>query len=538
MRLPPAIGIDFGTTKSALAFVEIRATNDSKPSPKTVTLYSDGSQFMPSAVYIPKDGMPLVGRKALAKTQDGDFDPNRLFRNFKLDIGLPEPKEQYHNANVTPVDLAYLVIRELRLLAQATELVDGPPIEEATITVPSGWSDERKAETKKAAMAAGIRRLDLIREPYAALLSIGPDKFISASKSRNLVVVDFGGGTCDVAVCQAKPGTLFLTEPRITEYTKAPCGGALIDSILTQHFVQKASHDLNVSIEELLKKSDWIACQMEEEKIDFVAWLQGLSYGDNLFRVRNLIGDRDYSISMTREDFENLIEPALSCLQDAIRGGLERAEMGPKQVDGVFLVGGSSLLPMAKPVVQTIFAPEKVHVTNQVRSHVANGAAMWEYYRLGNSGAYVNAGLRRYSTLRMIVEKRQLPWSKNPYTTKILVRRGELVRQAKRRSLELRTTRAKQTSVDIYIVEGEAENPYDKRNEPVAKAKLEFSMPLPIGTRIVVEYWLDLQGVLILEARLKEGNDSVIVIGHTTISSEEIDSIRSKFRIGQGGLNG
>ncbi|HET6439872.1 MAG TPA: Hsp70 family protein, partial [Anaeromyxobacter sp.] len=202
----PAIGIDLGTTNSAVATVR-----DGIP---RVIPNRSGQPLTPSIVAIAKNGKKLVG--ALAKRQAITNAENTVFAAKRL-IGrrwgskevedarkvLPYPLVPGPDGNDVRVDLAgrpfaipeisAMVLSELKADAEAWF---GRPVSKAVITVPAYFNDGQRHATKDAGRIAGLEVLRIINEPTSAALAYGFGKQVE----RKVVVFDLGGGTFDISI--------------------------------------------------------------------------------------------------------------------------------------------------------------------------------------------------------------------------------------------------------------------------------------------------------------------------------------------------
>lgn len=213
---PPSVGVDLGTSNSAVAVVV-----DGVP---TLVPMRDGRATLPSVVHYPVDGPPLVGRAALARAA---ADPGRTFFSTKrlmgrswADVeatagGLPYPTapadggasvalpcDAAPGGLLTPPDVAAAIITEL-LDAVEAALGRGRPVK-AVIGVPAYFDAAARAATLDAAARAGLPTARLVREPVAAALGYG----VRASADETILVVDVGGGTTDVSLLEVGGGVV------------------------------------------------------------------------------------------------------------------------------------------------------------------------------------------------------------------------------------------------------------------------------------------------------------------------------------------
>jgi molecular chaperone DnaK (HSP70) len=529
-----AVGIDFGTTKSCLAFVQINLLGGERPTPRAIQLYSDGSQFMPSEVYVGADRTVRVGREAYEIARERS-DLGGLFTEFKLKMGGPlGPGNQRLGA--TPVKLAHEVLRALKARAEEGELRAAAPIKRVTVTVPSGWLEEQKSDTKKAAHAAGFEEVNLIREPYAALISLDIDRLLDPEQSRSYVVVDYGGGTCDVAVCRSHPGTLMSSEPQIWDDTLADCGGVQVDRALAEHLTLKARKRWKHSPPETEEYNQELLRRVARDKEDFVQWLKSPMFGHDRFSVPHPSQrDRSEILAIEREEFDTVIKDDVGRVIWPIFGALKKAHLEAEDVDRVFLVGGSSYLPLAKKVVSSIFPQERIVVSNLPRHQVVFGAALSQYYHLKGRP---KQRLRRNTTLRLVIKKEGLIQGARDLLGLnrgeqgldgiTLVRAGTLLTDAyKRKRFELLVPKDGLKYVDLKIVEGDESKHVDHPSiQTHVIRRLKFQGEVPARKKIIVEYFINAQDMLELEAHVDGSADRVMIIGPSEYGDTDIEAIR------------
>ena len=211
--MPKILGIDLGTTNSAMAVME-------GGEPKILE-NKEGNRTMPSMVALTKGGDRLVGllakRQAVTNPKNTLFSIKRLIgrrfsdaevqRDLKL---MPyEMKEAAHGGVevkigdkwYSPPEISAMILQKLK---QDAEERLGEKIEEVIITVPAYFDDSQRKATKDAGEIAGLKVKRIINEPTAAALAYGMNK----KKNEKIVVYDFGGGTFDVSVLEIADDTI------------------------------------------------------------------------------------------------------------------------------------------------------------------------------------------------------------------------------------------------------------------------------------------------------------------------------------------
>src|SRR3990167_3119629 len=183
----PTIGIDLGTTFSAVAVLE-------GGKPKIIS-NAEGTRTTPSVVHV-RDDEIIVGQ--IARNQ-AIVDPTRTVRSIKRKMGTNE-KVEIDGKEYTPEQISAMILQKLKRDAEAYL---GQPVKNAVITVPAYFNDAQRQATKNAGEIAGLNVLRIINEPTAASLAYGLDKL---EKEQTVLVFDFGGGTFDVSVLELGEG--------------------------------------------------------------------------------------------------------------------------------------------------------------------------------------------------------------------------------------------------------------------------------------------------------------------------------------------
>jgi len=207
-----AIGIDLGTTLSAVAVME-------GGEPKIIPS-AEGGNLVPSVVAINKSGERLVGelakRQAVVNPENTVFSIKRLIgRKYKATSVQNDMKRlSYKMTEATngdyrvvmggkeysPQEISAMILQKLKTDAEAYL---GGKVTDAVITVPAHFNDSQRNATKDAGTIAGLNVLRIINEPTASSLAYGMDK----KKDETIAVYDLGGGTFDISILDIGEGT-------------------------------------------------------------------------------------------------------------------------------------------------------------------------------------------------------------------------------------------------------------------------------------------------------------------------------------------
>ncbi|NOT02001.1 MAG: Hsp70 family protein [Phycisphaerales bacterium] len=357
------VGIDLGTTYSAIAYLDAHGAPETVPN-------RDGQLVTPSVVAILPDRKVVVGEQARALAIER---PDRVALNFKRDMG----ERFYHRAvggkDFSPEALSALVLKRLKEDFEARfGSIDG-----AVITVPAYFGDSRRKATEDAGRIASLRVVDVINEPTAAALANAFRRYlasggsairfelaaIAATAPSTTLVFDLGGGTFDVTVIRIS-GEHFNV---LATGGEVRLGGVDFDRRLADavadEFVQ--THGVDPRDEPVTIARLVAAC--ERAKIHLSSTSQVAIDVDYM--------GRQCSVPFSRQRLEELTADLLTRLQMSVELLLADAMLTWDRIDDVLLVGGSSRMPMIAQMLERMSGkhPNMATAPEQI---VAHGAAI------------------------------------------------------------------------------------------------------------------------------------------------------------------
>jgi molecular chaperone HscA len=471
---PQAIGIDLGTTNSIVAHVR-----DGRPVPLT---NCDGSALLPSVVHYGAEGSVLVGRNAAAYATR---EPERTIASVKRFMGraagdaettrLGAYKFVPGEASVVRFDLGKLTPSAVEVSAEILKSLRQSAVDQlmhvggAVITVPAYFDDAQRQATRDAGRLAGLEVLRVLNEPTAAALAYGLDK----QENGLFAVYDLGGGTFDVTILLLDNGVF---QVKSTGGDSA-LGGDDMDrevaermlSVMGADSPQTRSPEVVSIALEAARRAKHALTDANEVSIE----LPKRGGGDVLF-------------SLTRADFDGLIQPLLERTGKACRRALRDAGLEASALDGVILVGGSTRVPRVRSYVQELFGKAPLSDIDPDLV-VAYGAA-------------IQADLLSRSSDEVLLLD-VLPLSLGIETMgggvdKILPRNTGIPAGAK---ATFTTYADNQTGFDLHVVQGEREIASDCRS--LARFKLSGIPPLPAGfARLEVSFNVDENNLLSVKA--------------------------------------
>ena len=509
------VGIDLGTTNSLVAFMQ-----GGQP---VVIPGEDGSNLVPSVVAIPDPKKVIVGFPAypyLASTPDrviysakrlmgrGAEDVQQELQLFPFHLASDiQPGEvlrlQIGSQQYTPPEISAYVLRQLKKNA---ERYFGAPVTKAVVTVPAYFNDAQRQATKDAGRMAGLEVLRLVNEPTAAALAYGLDR----QKEGIVAVYDLGGGTFDISILKLHEGIFEV----IATNGDTHLGGDDIDHLLMAIALDDIRGEHNLDLRANAEAVQAIRRAVIEAKI-------ALSASETARISLDLPDGTPYRREITREQFEQIIQPVLDRTVGPCKQALKDAGIKPEQIDEVVLVGGSTRIPLVRRLTDQIFhlseRGKRPHTELNPDEVVALGAAVQAHILEGGSKATEDMLLLDVTPLSLGIE------ALGGVAAKIIQRNSTIPASA----TEHFTTGVEgQTNVAIHVVQGEREMAKDCRS--LARFDLKGIPPMSAGLpRIEVKFLIDANGILHVSAReQRSGKEAEIEVKPTYgLTDEQVETM-------------
>jgi molecular chaperone DnaK len=482
------IGIDLGTTNSAVAIIE-------GGQPKIIENI-EGSRTTPSVVAVAKNGDRMVG--LLAKRQ-AVTNPENTVYGIKRFVGhLFDDPEIQKDDQTTPYKIQkgstggvevklgeqWLRPEEIsaKILAKIKADVEaklGEKITEAVITVPAYFNDAQRKATKDAGVIAGLDVKRIINEPTAAALAYGFNK----KKNEQIVVYDFGGGTFDVSVLEVGDDVI---EVKSTD-GDSHMGGEDIDQKVVKWIADEYKKESGIDV-----TKDMLALQRLKEAAEKTKHELSTTMESEInipFITSDASGPKHLLLKMTRATLESLAEEYITRSIEITKRAIEASPFKMVDIDEIILVGGQTRMPKIVEEVKKLFGKEPNRSINPDEV-VALGAA-------------VQAGVLQ-GDVRDVLLLDVIPLSLGIETlggvaTK-LVERNTTIPSSKSQTFS--TAADNQTSVEIHITQGE--RPMATDNKSLGRFILDGIPPAPRGMpQIEVTFDVDANGILNVKAKDK-----------------------------------
>lgn len=325
------LSVDLGTSNT----VAVLAAHGRPPRVVEV----DGSATMPSAVYATDDGGLIVGRDAERRAR---LDPSRYEPNPKrrVDEGTLLLGDQV----ITVTDALAAVLH--RVAEETTRQLGGAQPDEVRLTHPAQWGTVRRNVLLSAARLAGFTgNLVLVPEPVAAAAHFAsfPDRTWGGGQV--LAVYDLGAGTFDCALVGTGPGGFVV----LAEDGLGDLGGLDVDQALLEHVGRQVSRADPQRWQRLLRP-DTTADRRAQRALreDVRAAKETLSRHP---QTEVPMPEPFDDVLVTRAELEALVRPTMLRSVELLASVVRSNGLAPEQLAGIYLVGGSSRLPLVATLI-------------------------------------------------------------------------------------------------------------------------------------------------------------------------------------------
>jgi len=506
------LGIDLGTTNSAMAIIE-----GGKPK---IVENAEGHRTTPSIIAMSKSGERIVGiaakRQAVTNPTNTLFSVKRLIGRRFDDPEVSRDKELFPfevvkagdgikvkmgDKEYAPQEISAMVLAKMKADAEAKT---GETITEAVITVPAYFDDAQRQATKDAGEIAGLKVKRIINEPTAAALAYGFDK----KAGQQIAVYDLGGGTFDVSILDVSEDTVEVKSTNGDTHL----GGDDFDQIIIKWIIEEFKNQEGVDL-----GKDPLALQRIKEAAEKAKIELSTSQETEInqpFITQTEEGPRHLVMKLTRAKLDELVLDTAKKTLEPCKKAIEDAGMKVADIDEVVMVGGMTRMPLIQKVVEEFFG-KKPNVSVNPDEVVALGAAVQAGVL---QGEVKDVLLLDVTPLSLGIE------TLGGVSTK-LIERNTTIPTSKSQTFS--TAADNQSTVEVHVLQGEREMAQD--NKSLGRFILSGIPPAQRGVpQIEVSFDIDANGILNAKAGEKASGkeQSITITASSGLSEEEVEKMK------------
>jgi molecular chaperone DnaK len=484
---PPtiALGIDFGTTYSTVAYLDARGRPITIPN-------AAGEMLTPSVVLFETAGV-IAGKEALAAAA---LQPDKVAEAVKRDMGAKNYHRPLHGWDLPPEAIAAFILRSLKTDAERKL----GPVNKAVITVPAYFDEKRRQATMVAGKLVEFEVLDVLNEPIAAALAWGYQQGIldrqghgHTNRPIRVVVYDLGGGTFDVTVVEIAGNSFKMLATDGDVYLGGKDWDEMLADMAAERIVREIGQDPRrnpATLHGLNQSAEAAKRILTDHRRAAIAV--------------NLGGKR-HRVEVSRQEFENATAPLLARTRTLTASVVLQAGLDWRHIDKVLLVGGATRMPMVARLLEELTGvpPDRSISPDEA---VAHGAALYADLLLRRQAG---AGQGRFSVTNVNAHSLGIvgvDGKTGKRRNQILIPRNTPLPCMV--STTFKTSKAKQRRITIRVVQGESADLAECT--PVGFYTISDLPPdLPAGWPVQLTYTYQENGEIQVQAKV-EGHNTVV----------------------------
>ena len=497
------IGIDLGTTYSCVGVVrrnkvEILPNDVGNFTTPSIVGFTEtkrcigeaakhlSMKYYKNTIY---DSKRLIGKKF----DDPEIQKDIKFWPFKIEKDIkyndrPLIVIEYKNKieKFYPEDISAMILSKLKEIA---ENFLGMKVKDAVITVPAYFNQSQRIATKDAGRIAGLNVLQILNEPSAAAIAYGLNN--RSETKRNILVFDFGGGTCDASILTINDS---IFEVKGT-YGDNHLGGQDIDNILIEYCIEQFKGQTGIDISNNQKAIRRLKIYCENAKTHLSSFLE------TSIELDSLANGEDFYITIARPLFDKLCEKIFNRCMIIIKQSLINARMNKDEIDDIIVTGGSSRIPKILEMIKDYFNGKYLYKNIHPDETVAYGAAIYASELIENK-----VGLEKL----ILIDVLPLSLGLELYNGKMdyIFKRNTPIPCFKTQMYK--TIRDNQERINIKIYEGE--RIIVKKNFKIGEILIDKIPPRPAGAvKVKVTFNIDSIGLLLVTGELIDSNERKVI---------------------------
>lgn len=508
------IGLDLGSSMSAVATVEngnsiiIVNKEGNRTTPSVVQISDDGGEIKVgsaakrSMVTKPQNTIQLVKRLMGATYDDNNVQEMIKRSTYNIINKNNKPYIKIGEKEYSPEQISSIIVNEMKKTA---EDYLGTKVTDVVITCPAWFNDVQRQATKTAGELAGLNVLRIINEPTAAILA---SSLTTDGKEKKVAVVDAGGATLDVSVCDISDGVVEVLASDGDVYL----GGSDYDKALTDYIISefKKEHNIDLSRDKLAYPR--IVEAAEKAKCELSSMTQTDINLPYISITQN--GPLNLIMTITRAKFESLVKTLNDRTVEKALSAIKKAGIDKSELNCILLVGGTTRIPSLQEALKVNVCQTLSQNVNPDEA-VALGAAKQADILAGNSEGDV---------LLLDVTPISLGIETMGGVMTRLVDANTTIPTTKKKVFS--TAEDNQPAVTIHVLQGE--RPMASDNKSIGMFTLDGILPAKRGVpQIEVSFDIDANGIVSVTAKdLGTNKEQKITIQNQNISEQEIEQIK------------